>query len=211
MLLEVKNWNKSDAARSEQHQNVKSVVRTNAKHRNMRNPVGKLNKSFASSDQKRSGKSAAVPCFLGIVHPTDFQVSWGTWLVNALWQSGDMGEKCNKKVVNFGNWFLCQFSPKTYKFLHGASLTPQKSGDEKKLKKYGQARGEKSKKCEGGVFHRQDWSQFKPLAKIHFFCKTNICEKHPLIAKKWDFILKNRNFCYFFQFLVREFKQNSMN
>jgi len=35
------------------------------------NPVGKLNKSFASSDQKRSGKSAAVPCFLGIVHPTD--------------------------------------------------------------------------------------------------------------------------------------------
>ena len=78
MLLEVKNWNKSDAARSDQHQNVKSVVRTNAKHRNMRNPVGKLNKSFASSDQKRSGKSAAVPCFLGIVHPTDFQVSWGT-------------------------------------------------------------------------------------------------------------------------------------
>ena len=26
----------------------------------------------------------------------------------------------NHKVVNFGNWFLCQFSPKTYKFLHGA-------------------------------------------------------------------------------------------
>ena len=22
---------------------------------------------------------------------------------NALWQSGDMSEKCNKKVVNFGN------------------------------------------------------------------------------------------------------------
>ena len=96
---------------------------------------------------------------------------------------GDMGEKCDKKVVNFGNWFLCQFSPKTYKFLHGASLTPQKSGDEKKFKKYGQARGEKSKKCEGGVFHRQDWSQFNPLAKRIFFCKTNICEKHPLIAK----------------------------
>ena len=95
--------------------------------------------------------------------------------------------------------------------MHGASLTPQKSGDEKKFKKYGQARGEKSKKCEGGVFHRQDWSQFNPLAKRNFFCKTNICEKHPLIAKKWVFILKNRNFCYFFHFLVREFKQNSMN
>ena len=75
--------------------------------------------------------------------------------------------------------------------MHGASLTPQKSGDEKKLKKYGQARGEKSKKCEGGVFHRQDWSQFNPLAKRNSFCKTNICEKHPLIAKKWVFILKN--------------------
>ena len=76
------------------------------------------------------------------------------WDSIALWQSGDMGEKCNKKVVNFGNWFLCQFSPKTYKFLHGASLTPQKSGDEKKFKKYGQARGEKSKwkKNVKGVF-----------------------------------------------------------
>ena len=71
--------------------------------------------------------------------------------------------------------------------MHGASLTPQKSGDEKKLKKYGQARGEKSKKCEGGVFHRQDWSQFNPLAKRIFFCKTNICEKQPLIAKKMGF------------------------
>ena len=75
--------------------------------------------------------------------------------------------------------------------MHGASLTSQKSGDEKILKKYGHARGEKSKKCEGGVFHRQDWSQFNPLAKRIFFCKTNICEKHPLIAKKLVFILKN--------------------
>jgi len=71
--------------------------------------------------------------------------------------------------------------------------------------------GKKSKKHEGGVFHRQDWSQFKPFAKRNLFCKTNICEKHPLIAKKWVFILKNRIFCYFFQLLVREFKQNSMN
>ena len=47
--------------------------------------------------------------------------------------------------------------------------------------------GEKSKKREGGVFQRQDWSQFKPFAKRIFFCKTNICEKHPLIAKKMGF------------------------
>ena len=62
-----------------------------------------------------------------------------------------MSEKCNKKVVNFGNWFLCEFSPKTYKFLHGASLTPQKSGDEKKFKNMDK-QGEKRKQFEGGVF-----------------------------------------------------------
>ena len=52
--------------------------------------------------------------------------------------------------------------------MHGASLTPQKSGDEIFFKKYGQARGEKSKKCEGGVFHRRDWSQFNSK-KIGFY------------------------------------------
>ncbi len=71
---------------------------------------------------------------------------------SALWQSGDMGEKCNKKVVNFGNWFLCQFSPKTYKFLHGASLTPQKSGDEKKIKKIWTSKGRKKQKMWRGCF-----------------------------------------------------------
>ena len=63
-----------------------------------------------------------------------------------------MGEKCDKKVVNFGNWFLCQFSPKTYKFLHGASITPQKSGDEKKIKKNMDMQGEKKAKNVKGVF-----------------------------------------------------------
>ena len=90
-----------------------------------------------------------------------------------------MSEKCNKKVVNFGNWFLGEFSSKTYKFLHGASLTPQKSGDEIFFKKYGQARGKRSKKCEGGVFHRQDWSQFNPLAKRIFFVKQTFVKNTP--------------------------------
>ena len=63
--------------------------------------------------------------------------------------------------------------------MHGASLTPQKSGDEKKFKKYGQARGKRSKKCEGGVFHRQDWSQFKPLAKINLFVKQTFVKTLP--------------------------------
>ena len=83
--------------------------------------------------------------------------------------------------------------------MHGASLTPQKSGDEN-FKKYGHARGEKSKKCEGGIFHGQDWSQFLPVAKINLFCKTNICEKHPLIAKKWVLFWKIGFFAIFSNF-----------
>ena len=53
--------------------------------------------------------------------------------------------KGNHKVVNFGNWFLCQFSPKTYKFLHGAFLTPQELGDIYFFEKKWHARGEKAK------------------------------------------------------------------
>ena len=97
--------------------------------------------------------------------------------------------------------------------MHGASLTPQKSGDEKKLKKYGQygqARGEKSKKCEGGVFHRQDWSQFNPLAKRNSFCKTNICEKHPLIGENCIQSLKNMDFAHFHSFYKGSLRQKSL-
>ena len=67
--------------------------------------------------------------------------------------------------------------------MHVASLTPQKSGDDFFFKKLHARTGKKAKKLEGGVFHRQDWSQFKSLPKINLFCKTSICEKHPLIAK----------------------------
>ena len=63
--------------------------------------------------------------------------------------------------------------------------------NKKNMDKQGEKKAKKCEKCEGGVFHRQDWSQFNPLAKRNSFCKTNICEKHPLIAKKWVFILKN--------------------
>ena len=62
--------------------------------------------------------------------------------------------------------------------MHGASLTPQKSGDEKNLKNMDK-QGEKSKKCEGGVFHRQDWSQFNPLAKRIFFVKQTFVKNTP--------------------------------
>ena len=62
--------------------------------------------------------------------------------------------------------------------------------------------GKKSKKREGGVFHRQDWSQFKPFAKRNLFCKTNICEKHPLIAKKMGFYSEKIVLQIFFFFLA---------
>ena len=45
--------------------------------------------------------------------------------INALWQSCNISEKSIKKVSNFGNCFLCQFSPKMYQFLHEGFLTPQ--------------------------------------------------------------------------------------
>ena len=60
--------------------------------------------------------------------------------------------KSKHKVVNFRNWFLCQFSPKMYKFLHGAFLTPQELGDIFFWKIFA-CKGGKSKKREGGVFH----------------------------------------------------------
>ena len=79
-----------------------------------------------------------------------------------------MSEKCNKKVVNFGNWFLCEFSPKTYKFLHGASLTPQKSGDEKKLRNMDK-QGEKKAKNVKGVFFTDETGLNLILSQKEFF------------------------------------------
>ena len=79
-----------------------------------------------------------------------------------------MSEKCNKKVVNFGNWFLCEFSPKTYKFLHGASLTPQKSGDEKNLKNMDK-QGEKEAKNVKGVFFTDKTGLNLILSQKEFF------------------------------------------
>ena len=69
----------------------------------------------------------------------------------------------------------------------------------------------KSKKPVGGVCASQDWTKKKALAKRIIFYKRYILRKHPQIAKKCIQSLKNRHLCYFFQFLQRGFKQNSMN
>ena len=80
-------------------------------------------------------------------------------VINKKIPSCNIGWKINKKVVNFGKWFLCQFSPKTWNFLHGAFLTPQKLEGEKVLQNLCMQRGEKRKKREEGVFHRQNGCQ----------------------------------------------------
>ena len=58
--------------------------------------------------------------------------------------------KINHKLVNFGNWFLCQFSPKRYKFLHGAFLTPQELVDFFFEKNWHASGGKSKKTC---LFH----------------------------------------------------------
>ena len=93
------------------------------------------------------------------------------------------GCKSNHKIVNFWKWFLCQFSPKTWNFLHGPFLTPQKSEDGKVFKNVGMQRGEKSKKREGGVFHRQNGYQKNCFDECYDICFLNICEKHPLVGE----------------------------
>ena len=115
--------------------------------------------------------------------PTDVSDHETWYTTNALWQSCFIGCKINHKVVNFGKWFLCQFSPKTWNFLHGAFLTPQKLEDEKVLTNLCMQRGEKRKKREEGVFHRQNGCQKNCIAECYDICFLNICEKHPLVGE----------------------------
>ena len=117
-------------------------------------------------------------------HQNSYVPDWlrSLWGI-ALWQSCNIGCKINHKVVNFGKWFLCQFSPKTWNFLHGAFLTPQKLEDEKVLTNLCMQRGEKRKKREEGVFHRQNGCQKICFGECYDICFLNICEKHPLVGE----------------------------
>ena len=87
---------------------------------------------------------------------------------SAPWQSGNTGEKSIEKYPTLEIDFSVSFYRKRINFCM-RRLT---------------CKGIKGKKRVGGVFHRQEWSQFKPFAKRNLFRKTNICVKHPLIAKK---------------------------
>ena len=109
----------------------------------------------------------------------------------ALWESCLIGYKINHKVVNFRKWFLCQFSPKTWNFLHGAFLTPQKLEDEKVLTNLCMQRGKK-KKTWRGCFSQTKWVPNKLFwwmlwyLFFEYLWKTPSCRRkfHPKYEKK---------------------------
>ena len=103
--------------------------------------------------------------------------------------------KSNHKIVNFGNWFLYQFSPKTYNFLHGAFLTPQIFWNNLACKK--------KQKTWRGCF-----SQLK-LVPIYLFFK--IYEKHPLKAKIAFKVWKIWILLIFIAFTRRVWGKNHLN
>ena len=85
--------------------------------------------------------------------------------------------------------------------MHEAFLTPQKSEDGKVLKNIGMQRGEKRKKREEGVFHRQNWCQKNCFDECFDICFLNICEKHPLVGENCIQSLKKMFYKYLTSFL----------
>ena len=81
------------------------------------------------------------------------------------------------------NDFSAIFHQKHELFWHGAFLTPQKLEDEKVLTNLCMQRGEKRKKREEGVFHRQNGCQKICFGECYDICFLNICEKHPLVGE----------------------------
>ena len=59
----------------------------------------------------------------------------------------------------------------------------QKSEDGKVFNNVGMQRGGKSKKREGGVYHRQNGYQKNCFDECYDICFLNICEKHPLVGE----------------------------
>ena len=90
-----------------------------------------------------------------------------------------MSEKCNKKVVNFGNWFLCEFSSKTYKFLHGASLTPQNQEVKFFFKNMDKQREKKANNVKGVFFTYKTGLNLILSQKEFFFVKQTFAKNTP--------------------------------
>ena len=72
---------------------------------------------------------------------------------------GTFACRSNHKVVNFGKLFLCQYSSNTWKIWHEACLTPQKSGNEKKIKKINARRGKIQKTWRGCLWQTKGVSK----------------------------------------------------
>jgi hypothetical protein len=74
-------------------------------------------------------------------------------------------------------------------------------GNEKKINKINMQEGEKNKKPEGGVFHRQNGCQKICFYECYDICFLNIYEKHPLMGKNCIQSLKKRFCKYLSSFL----------
>jgi len=85
--------------------------------------------------------------------------------------------------------------------LHGAFLTPQKLEGEKVLQNLCMQRGEKRKKHEEGVFHRQNGYQKFVFGECYDICFLNICEKHPLVGENCIQSLKKMFYKFLTSFL----------
>ena len=132
---------------------------------------------------------------------TTWQYNFLTQAPIALWESCNIGWKINQKVVNFGKWFLCQFSPKTWNFLHGAFLTPQKLEDEKVLTNLCMQRGKKKKNVKRVFFTDKMGAKKNCIGECYDICFLNICEKHPLVGENCIQSLKKMFYKYLTFFL----------
>ena len=93
-------------------------------------------------------------------------------------------KKSYHEMLNFENWFLCQFSSNTRFSFGGGSLNTPKIGKRKKEFTNINLRGFKTQKTWRGCF-----SWIKRVSKfLYYICYNisfhNLCEKHPLMGKK---------------------------
>ena len=87
------------------------------------------------------------------------------------------------------------------KFFAWTFLNSSKIARWKSFKNVGMQRGEKSKKREGGVFHRQIGYQKICFDECYDICFLNICEKHPLVGENCIQSLKKIFYKYLTCFL----------
>ena len=106
------------------------------------------------------------------------------------------------KTVKFGQ--NCEIWSKLWNLVKIIKIGPNSKGGHRAAraaKNVNMQEGEKSKKREGGVFHRQRGCQKIRFGECFDICFVNIYEKHPLIGKNCIQSLKKRFCKYLSSFL----------